>query len=284
MKSKMKTTALREIKSSFGRFMAILSIIALGVGFFSGVTITTPSMVATIGRYLNEGQFYDYRLVSTVGWDEEDIKTLAAEDDVRYAEGANSGDILFTDSKDFDDEETEEFVLKAHTMPDKVNGLVMHRGRLPKRSGECVVDSRAGLKVGDKIYVSPDNEEDTLDMLPFKELRIVGTVDSTLYIHWERGSTSLGNGSLRGFIYILPEDFGRDFYTDIYVRFDQDFDLYSDEYKEYMEEHKDLWTIIADEQAEIRYYSSLNNCIYTLKEKISIRQNSAANAYEIRFK
>lgn len=253
MKSKMKTTALREIRGSFGRFMAILSIIALGVGFFSGVTITTPAMVATIGRYLNEREFYDYRLVSTIGWDDEDIKTLAAEDDVRYAEGANSGDILFADSKDFGDEETKEFVLKAHTMPENVNGLELHRGRLPKRSGECVVDRTAGLKVGDKIYVSPDNEKDMLDTLAFEELRVVGIVDSSLYIHWERGSTSLGNGSVRGYIYILSEDFGRDFYSDIYVRFDQDFDLYSDEYKDYMEEHKDLWTIIADEQAEIRY-------------------------------
>ena len=80
MKSKMKTTAVREIKGSFGRFAAILSIIALGVGFFSGVTITTPSMISTIGRYLNEHEFYDYRLVSTIGWDDEDVKTIAAED------------------------------------------------------------------------------------------------------------------------------------------------------------------------------------------------------------
>ena len=37
------------------------------------------------------------------------------------------------------------------------------------------------------------------------------------------------------------------------------------------------------EQAEIRYYSSLENCIYTLKEKLTIQQQSAANAYEVNF-
>ena len=249
----MKTTALREIKGSLGRFMAILSIIALGVGFFSGVTITTPSMVRTLTDFLNEHEFYDYRLVSSVGWDDEDIKTLSAEEDVRYAEGANSVDVLFADSKKFYADDTNSFVLKAHTMPDTVNGLELRRGRLPKRHGECVVDAYAGLKVGDKIYVSPDNEKDTKDMLAFTELRVVGTVFSSLYVHWERGSTSLGNGSISGFAYVLPEDFDLDYYTDIYVRFDQDFELYSDEYKDYMDKHVDLWKVIADEQAEIRY-------------------------------
>lgn len=36
MKSMMRRTTFREIKNSFGRFAAILAIIALGVGFFSG--------------------------------------------------------------------------------------------------------------------------------------------------------------------------------------------------------------------------------------------------------
>ena len=252
MKSKMKTTALREIRSSLGRFMAILSIIALGVGFFSGVTITTPSMKRTIGKFLNDHDFYDYRLVSTVGWDDKDIKTLLAEDDVRAAEGANSMDVLYTDDKDHG-EESNEFVMKTHSLPQDVNKLELLRGRLPKRHGECVADANSFLKVGDKIYVSPDNEQDTKDSLDFEELRVVGTVYSSLYIHWERGSTSLGSGSISGFVYILPDDFTMDYYSDIYVRFDQDFELYSDEYREYMDKHVDLWKIIADEQAEIHY-------------------------------
>ncbi len=253
MRSKMKTTAFREIKGTFGRFAAILSIIMLGVGFFSGTNLTTPAMLETIGGFLNEHQFYDYRLVSTVGWDDEDIMAIASEDEVRYVEGANSADVLFTDSKDFDSDDTYEFVIKLHSMPGMINGLEVLNGRLPKNPGECVADKSSGLKVGDKIYVSPDNEDGTKDMLKFTELRVVGLVYSSLYIHWERGSTSLGNGSVRGFAYVMSEDFDRDFYSDIYVRFDQDLDLYSDEYKDFMEERKDLWKLLADEQAEVRY-------------------------------
>ena len=69
----VRKTALREIRGTFGRFFAIMAIIALGVGFFSGVRITTPAMVDTVNRFLNKNQFYDYRLLSALGWQEEDI-------------------------------------------------------------------------------------------------------------------------------------------------------------------------------------------------------------------
>ena len=45
MKNCMIKTTLREIKSSFGRYLAIMSIVALGVGFFAGLRVTTPAMV-----------------------------------------------------------------------------------------------------------------------------------------------------------------------------------------------------------------------------------------------
>ena len=35
----MRRTTFREIKNTFGRFAAIMAIIALGVGFFSGLKI-----------------------------------------------------------------------------------------------------------------------------------------------------------------------------------------------------------------------------------------------------
>ena len=54
MGSAVRKTALREIKGTFGRFFAIMAIIALGVGFFSGVRITTPAMVRTVDSFLSD--------------------------------------------------------------------------------------------------------------------------------------------------------------------------------------------------------------------------------------
>ena len=74
MNKKLRKTTYREIKHTFGRFFAIFAIIALGVGFFSGVRVTTPAMVHTVDVYYKDNQLFDYRLVSTLGWEEEDME------------------------------------------------------------------------------------------------------------------------------------------------------------------------------------------------------------------
>ena len=54
MKSMMSKTTFREIRQSLGRYLAILAIVALGVGFFAGLKATTPAMVKTAQTYLDE--------------------------------------------------------------------------------------------------------------------------------------------------------------------------------------------------------------------------------------
>ena len=49
----LKKSTFREIKSSLGRYLAILAIVALGVGFFSGLKVTRQAMIATAGNYLD---------------------------------------------------------------------------------------------------------------------------------------------------------------------------------------------------------------------------------------
>lgn len=93
MRSMMSRTTLREIKLSFGRYFAILAIVALGVGFFSGLKVTRDVMVASADTYLEEGQMYDFRLLSTLGFEQEDVNAFAAREDVRAVEGAVSAEI-----------------------------------------------------------------------------------------------------------------------------------------------------------------------------------------------
>ena len=83
----IKTTA-RTIKNSLGRYLAILFIIALGVGFFSGLKVCRNAMVATGEIYLDENRLYDLKLLSYMGFTKEDIDKLEALDEIDYAEGA----------------------------------------------------------------------------------------------------------------------------------------------------------------------------------------------------
>lgn len=86
-------STLRDIKNSFGRWIAILLIIALGVGFFVGLRITQPSMIATGDKYINDYNLYDFRLLSTLGFTEEDVEQFRALDGVQ-ADGAYTVDII----------------------------------------------------------------------------------------------------------------------------------------------------------------------------------------------
>lgn len=57
--------------------MAILLIVMLGVGFFSGLKVSRAAMVNTADDYLTTHAFYDFRLISTLGFTEEDVEKTA---------------------------------------------------------------------------------------------------------------------------------------------------------------------------------------------------------------
>lgn len=60
---------------------------------------------------------------------------------------------------------------------------------------------------------------------------IVGIADASYYINYQRGSTTLGTGRVSGFVYMLPDGFDTNYYTEIFVRLDQNDRIYSDVYK-----------------------------------------------------
>ena len=85
MKSMLKLT-MRNIRASFMRYLAILLIVMLSVGFFSGLKITRDAMAKTGGDYLTEQHFYDYELISTLGFTEDDVQAFSDASDVQAAE------------------------------------------------------------------------------------------------------------------------------------------------------------------------------------------------------
>lgn len=249
MKSTMIKTALREIRESLGRYMAILAIVALGVGFFVGLTVTKPVMVEAGEEYLEENKLYDLRLISTIGFGEEEVEKVNALDGVEVAEGEIYTDFLAVD------ESGEESVLRAHSMLWKQNQAVVTAGRKPVAANECMVDSLAYGKdaIGSTIKVSENNDEDTADLLAYTEYTIVGLCNSSYYINYERGTTSLGSGRLKGFIYIPEAGFNADYYTDIYVRLDERYPLYSEEYDAAIDEALNWAEPYCEQLAQERY-------------------------------
>ncbi|MDE7046041.1 MAG: ABC transporter permease, partial [Acetatifactor sp.] len=261
MKTIWKST-FREIKESFGRFMAILAIVALGVGFFAGLKVTRDAMVETTGDYLEEQGFYDYRLLSTLGFEQEEVEYLRQQSGVWGAEGAVSFDIIYQDGAG------NESVAKVHSITEELNRPVVLKGRMPESADECVVDANIFTEahIGEVLTLSENNEEEDLEHFTRREYTIVGIVQSPFYIQYERGNTSLGTGKVSGFIYLPYDGFDVDYYTEIFVKFTEAFPLYSDEYRDFMDEKEAVWENLASEAADMRYRRVLENAEEELAE------------------
>lgn len=244
MGSAVRKNALREIRSTFGRFFAIMAIIALGVGFFTGVRIVTPAMVKTVDKFLDDNQLYDYRLLSSIDWEEEDVENFRSRPEVRYAEGSYTLDILTAGSS--------EYVLRAHSLTDNINGIRLTEGRMPQNENECIIED-GKFRIGATIALAEDNSDTVKNALKSHTFTIVGYADSSMYINFERGTTSVGNGEVSAFVYLPKEAFDLEVYTEVYVRFDQDYEIYSDEYDTFMDGRDKQWESFARERTDIRF-------------------------------
>lgn len=73
----MKTSVLkltyRTVRTFFGRYMALCLIVAISVGFFSGLKITRNAMANTCEVYLGLHKFYVFRIYSTIGFTDKDV-------------------------------------------------------------------------------------------------------------------------------------------------------------------------------------------------------------------
>ncbi len=186
----MWKTTYREIRQSFGRYAAILAIVALGVGFFVGLMVVTPAMVRNGGRYLNNHDLYDLRLLSTLGFEKDSVDAFTGREDVKAVEGAVSSDFLAVD------ESGKSRVLVAQTLLEVQNQVELKAGRLPEAADEIVMDSSLFSKddIGKTIQVSDENPEETADLFAYDVYTIVGIADASYYINYQRGSTTLGTG------------------------------------------------------------------------------------------
>ncbi len=246
--SKLWLSTLREIKETLGRYIALMMIIALGVGFFAGLKVTDPAMRTSMHKYLTENEFYDFRLISTLGFEKEDIDYLKDNLSARAVEESISFDFI----ADYDNIS---YTLKAISIPSEINKIILISGEMPGSDQECVVDAHVfdETSIGKNIIVSGSNESDDKEHFKYKEYRIVGIVKSPLYIQYERGTTTLGSGVLDGFVYTKQGAFDVDYYTDCYVKLDSDLPLYSDEYDDLIDSKEDEVKSALETAADNRY-------------------------------
>ena len=244
-KNRLLTDFIREVRHTYSRFLSILLLSALAVAFLVGLRATAPDMEYTADNYYDSHHLMDGYILSTMGLTQEDLQALAQADGVDQVEGAWSVDATAVDS-----------IVSMRSMPEALNLLNVVEGRLPQQADECVTEqmllTALGLEIGDTLTVTLDEADQ--DSLTRTSYTIVGTVQSPLYVGTDRGSTTLGSGSIDAFVYIPGENFDLDVYTTAYFTGDgmEALNSYSQAYADQLSALVDSLDPLAQERASLR--------------------------------
>ena len=250
--NRLITDALREISKTRSRFLSLLLLSSLAVAFLSGLRTTAPVMERTADGYYDHHNLMDLHVLSTLGLTDDDIEFLAAQEDISAAEGCYTADgILHLESNDL--------VVKLVSLSEQgINTPELVEGRLPEADDECLVEplllEASGLSIGDKVSFDT-GDGDYADALAVEEFTIVGTANSPLYLSTDRGTSSLGTGSVNGFALLPKGAFDMETYTDAYltVSWAKDLYCYDDAYGDRMDALVEALEPLGDERAALRY-------------------------------
>ncbi len=270
-KNRLTTDAVREIRHTLSRFLSILVLAALAVAFLAGLRATAPDMKYTADRYYDRTGFMDGWVLSTLGLTQEDLDALSAADGVEEVEGAWSVDATAVDC-----------IVSVRSLPERLNLLEVKRGRLPEAPNECVTEGlllvELGLEVGDtlELTLEEENEGD----LTRTSYTIVGVVNCPLYVGTDRGTSSLGSGSVDAFLFVPGENFTYDYYTAAYFTGEglRELDSYGDEYEDRAEALLDSLDPLGSERAEIRYETLVGDAQTELDEAQAELDDARAEA------
>lgn len=213
---------LRTLLRSKMRFLSILAIIALGVGFYAGINATQPNMVLSADKYYQEQNLADFRIISPLGIKQDDIRQVLQLPGIEQAYPGYTQD-LFLVAED-GTRSTARLISVASRDEDSnaLNRPIVVEGRLPAAADEIVIDN--GLKVPDSVVIGSlltavlPAEGSVADVLQESVFKVVGFAISPLFINIDRGQTSIGDGSVDFFAYIPQESFALESFTDISLR------------------------------------------------------------------
>ena len=275
MKKALLKDCFKEIIKGFKRFISILLIVLLGVGFFAGIKATSPDMKLTLDTYFDDKNVMDIQVISTLGLTDEDITELEKLDLIDDAQGTYQTDAMITAGD-------KQFVVKLESLASSINDLQVTSGRLPENQNECVVEEAflqgTEYNIGDTIKVQVDNITDDdgndISVLKTNDLQIVGTVRSPMYISTDRGTTKLGSGVINYYLYVSPDNINANIYTNIYLTVNgtKDLKCYDDKYEDLIKQAEDEIEKIADARKEARY-----NALF---DKANQKLQDAKNEFE----
>lgn len=263
MKSALFKDIIREIKRTKSRFFSIFAIIALGAGFFSGLKAACPDMLATQESYFRDNNLMDIHMLSTYGFDDGDIEAIRAVDGIRGIYPTYSKDVFVENDRNSN------LIAKMIAIPDvttaeyadkTIDEPVVLEGRMPQSANECVVEKHSQMRttfnIGDTVSVyTTDSENPLSDSLVRDNWTVVGIVMNPQYISYERGNTTIGDGSIDTYIMIPESNFCYEVYTDVYLTMEDAaaYGAFDDGYWNVMDGNVEEFEAVADVRKDERF-------------------------------
>ena len=251
MKSAMQKDFWREVGHTKSRFFSIMILVALSVAFLSGLKATAPDMKHTGDDYLDSLHLADFQVLSTLGLTDGDIDALKEQENIENAEGEYVLDAFAAAGGS-------ETVVKILSLSEQgISDVLLREGRMPARADECVVEegmlSLLDIAIGDTITLTPGSKME--DALADDTYTVVGTVRSPVYISVERGTSTIGSGTARAYLYLPRDAFALNYYTAAYVRVSgaAEMTAFYDDYDDYIDDVIDSLEDFADARAQLRH-------------------------------
>lgn len=250
MKTKLLKHIFMKIKDNYKRFLSLICMAFLGVGFYAGIQSSSPDMLKTLDNFYDENNVYDISVISNVGLTEDDLLKLSKIKNVELAINIQEKDTYL-------EIEENNYVVKLIEYNSQMNNVYIKEGRLPKNSNEVSVDNALlennNLKLGDSITIDG------------KKYSIVGNVISPLYFSAERPNSNLGSGKVDYYIYVYNGFLDLEAYSNIYitVKGAKKYLTNSDSYKKLINNVKKDIDLIKDKQQDIRYDELYSDIIET---------------------
>ena len=266
---------IREISFNKKRFILLLLLITIGVGFYVGFKSASLNMQKTAKNYYKENNLMDIKVSSSTGFAQSDYDLIKKIENIKGVMMVKTVNAKLTTGKD-------DFVVKAiginenksKNNEDYINKLTLTSGKYPTTVNEGLVEEsfleESNLKIGDLVTLKIDDESE----LKAKKIKIVGTVKNVYYASKDIELSTEQSQKNDYFIYLDQKNFESNYYDEIYVTINDanKLDTYSLKYEKLINEYKKkisdaLTPVVNERHTEVK--SQLQNTISSLENNLN---------------
>ncbi len=207
-------------------------------------------------KYYNQQNLDDVHIMSTLGLTGKDVEEIGNIYHSEITEAGYTADLYINSESGRINRKIAK--VYSYNPQNKINLPDLREGRFPENASECVVDysfhSSETPEIGEKITFEASAGDELSDTLNRAEYTVVGYVQMPMYIAFERGTTSVGNGVINGFVLVPEENFSMEVYTDVYISAEQadELDPFGEDYENLIDEAISAYESLGEVRIENR--------------------------------